>query len=287
MPGAAHLTRLEERFGEAPAIEVARSGLRDVADRAWLVGGAVRDAILGGDVVDVDIAFDGDVEAAARQIAADGGGHPFELSDEFATWRVVAREGGWKVDIAALRAGSIELDLRLRDFTVNAVAVPLAGGIADRPDRRPGRPRGGCPAGLLGPLVRRRPAASAPGRAIRGPGRAGARAGDRRAGPPRGSPRRRTGGRAPVHRAGGAALRAGSARRARPARSSSRRPQPSCRRSRRCAGSSRAPTITSTSTTTRSRCCAGCSRSSVTCRGTAATRPTPWPGSWRSRWPTI
>ena len=128
MPGAAHLTRLEERFGEAPAIEVARSGLRDVADRAWLVGGAVRDAILGGDVVDVDIAFDGDVEAAARQIAADGGGHPFELSDEFATWRVVAREGGWKVDVAALRAGSIELDLRLRDFTVNAVAVPLAGG---------------------------------------------------------------------------------------------------------------------------------------------------------------
>ena len=111
MPGAAHLTRLEERFGEAPAIEVARSGLRDVADRAWLVGGAVRDAILGGD-----------------QIAADGGGHPFELSDEFATWRVVAREGGCKVDIAALRAGSIELDLRLRDFTVNAVAVPLAGG---------------------------------------------------------------------------------------------------------------------------------------------------------------
>jgi poly(A) polymerase len=128
MPGATHLTRLEERFGEAPAIEVARSGLRDVADRAWLVGGAVRDAILGGDVVDVDIAFDGDVEAAARQIAADGGGHPFELSDEFATWRVVAREGGWKVDVAALRAGSIELDLRLRDFTVNAVAVPLAGG---------------------------------------------------------------------------------------------------------------------------------------------------------------
>ena len=59
MTGAVHLTRLEERFGEAPAIEVARAGLRDVADRAWVVGGAVRDAILGGDVIDVDIAFDG------------------------------------------------------------------------------------------------------------------------------------------------------------------------------------------------------------------------------------
>jgi putative nucleotidyltransferase with HDIG domain len=128
MSGAAHLTRLEERFGEAPAIEVARSGLRDVADRAWLVGGAVRDAVLGGDVVDVDIAFDGDVEQAARQIAADAGGHPFELSDDFRTWRVVAHDGDWKIDLAALRAGSIELDLRLRDFTVNAIAVPLAGG---------------------------------------------------------------------------------------------------------------------------------------------------------------
>jgi len=126
--GAIHLTRLEERFGEAPAVELARSGLREVADRAWLVGGAVRDAILGGDVVDVDIAFDGDVEAAARRLADDADGHPFELSDEFATWRVVARDGGWKIDVARLRAGSIETDLRLRDFTVNAVAVPLAGG---------------------------------------------------------------------------------------------------------------------------------------------------------------
>ncbi|GIK77507.1 MAG: HD domain-containing protein [Thermoleophilia bacterium] len=123
-----HLARLEERLGEAPAIEVARSGLRDVADRAWLVGGAVRDAALGADVVDVDIAFDGDPSEAARRIAADGEGHPFELSGEFATWRVVARDGGWKVDVAALRGPSIEVDLRLRDFTVNAVAVPLAGG---------------------------------------------------------------------------------------------------------------------------------------------------------------
>ncbi|HET6831403.1 MAG TPA: HD domain-containing protein [Solirubrobacterales bacterium] len=128
MPGPLHLTRLEERFGASPAIEVARSGLRDVDDRAWLVGGAVRDAALGVDVVDVDIAFAGDPAEAARRIAADADGHPFELSGEFATWRVVAREGAWKVDVAALRGGSIEVDLRLRDFTVNAIAMPLGGG---------------------------------------------------------------------------------------------------------------------------------------------------------------
>jgi putative nucleotidyltransferase with HDIG domain len=133
-----HLTRLEERFGAAPAIEVARSGLRDVGDRAWLVGGAVRDAVLGGEVVDVDIAFDGDPAEAARRIAADAGGHPFELSGDFATWRVVAHDGDWKIDVAALRGTSIEVDLRLRDFTVNAIAIPLAGGD-------PTDPTGGLP----------------------------------------------------------------------------------------------------------------------------------------------
>ncbi len=125
---ANYLTRIEETFGEAPAVEVARSGLREVSDRAWVVGGAVRDAALGQDVTDVDLAFDGDVAAAARQIAADADGHPFELSDEFETWRVVARDGSWKLDVAALRGDSIELDLRLRDFTVNSIAVPLDGG---------------------------------------------------------------------------------------------------------------------------------------------------------------
>ncbi len=125
---ANYLTRIEETFGEASAVEVARSGLREVSDRAWVVGGAVRDAALGRDVTDVDLAFDGDVAAAARQIAAESDGHPFELSDEFETWRVVARDGSWKLDVAALRGDSIELDLRLRDFTVNSIAVPLDGG---------------------------------------------------------------------------------------------------------------------------------------------------------------
>ncbi len=123
-----YLTRLEERFGEAPALEIARSGLREVSDRAWVVGGAVRDAVRGAEVTDVDLAFDGDVEAAARRLADDGDGHAFELSEEFETWRIVARDGSWKLDVAALRGETIEIDLRLRDFTVNSIAVPLDGG---------------------------------------------------------------------------------------------------------------------------------------------------------------
>jgi poly(A) polymerase len=94
----------------------------------WIAGGAIRDAALGRDVTDLDLAVDGDPEAAVKAIAAEGGGHAFELSAEFATWRAVARDRGWQVDATALRGETIEADLGARDFTLGAVAVPLSGG---------------------------------------------------------------------------------------------------------------------------------------------------------------
>lgn len=128
MSEAVYLSEIEGALGEAEVVSTARAALRDVGDRAWIVGGAVRDAARGAPVTDLDLAFDGDVEAAARHLAQEADGHPFELSDEFSTWRVVDRSGLWKVDIAALRADTIEGDLRLRDFTINSMAVPLTSG---------------------------------------------------------------------------------------------------------------------------------------------------------------
>ncbi len=128
MSGPGRLAEIEGALGDSEVVSVARAALRDVGDRVWIVGGAVRDAALGVPVTDLDLAFDGDVRAAANHLAEDAGGHPFELSEEFETWRVVDRDGGWKVDIAALRADSIEADLRLRDFTINSMAVPLVSG---------------------------------------------------------------------------------------------------------------------------------------------------------------
>jgi putative nucleotidyltransferase with HDIG domain len=55
-------------------------------------------------------------------------GHAFELSEEFGAWRVVAPDRTWQADVTRLRGGSIEADLALRDFTVNAIATPLPGG---------------------------------------------------------------------------------------------------------------------------------------------------------------
>jgi putative nucleotidyltransferase with HDIG domain len=96
--------------------------------RAWLVGGAVRDALLGRPTFDLDIAVEGDVADAARTLARAARGPVFELSDAFGAWRVMARDRSWQVDLSPLRGGSLETDLALRDFTVNAIAEPLEGG---------------------------------------------------------------------------------------------------------------------------------------------------------------
>jgi Poly A polymerase head domain len=92
---------------------------------AWVVGGAVRDEALGRDLVDLDIACR-EPKAAARAYAKRSGGDPFPLSERHGAWRV-ALEGGRTVDFTPLRDG-IEDDLVTRDFTINAIAVPLAGG---------------------------------------------------------------------------------------------------------------------------------------------------------------
>ena len=112
---------------------------RDVLDDGWIVGGAVRDALLGREVVDMDLAVEpGREESAARAVAKAAGAAAFPLSEEFGTWRVVPRDEAWHLDVTRLRADSIEADLRLRDFTLNALAIPLAD-----PDAEPIDPTGG------------------------------------------------------------------------------------------------------------------------------------------------
>jgi poly(A) polymerase len=109
--------------GALAAARIALSG-----QAAWLVGGAVRDRLLGRDTEDFDVAVARDVETAARAVARHGGGTAFPLSEAFGAWRVAGPGRGWQVDLAALGGETIEQDLARRDFTVNAMAEPLAGG---------------------------------------------------------------------------------------------------------------------------------------------------------------
>ncbi len=117
---------LSDRLAAAPVIALARRALGEGS--AWIVGGAVRDAALEVEVADLDLAVAGDPGEAAKAIAREAGVHAFELSAEFGTWRAVAADHSWQVDVTALRGATIEDDLAGRDFTVGAVALPLAGG---------------------------------------------------------------------------------------------------------------------------------------------------------------
>ncbi len=109
----APVSRLREILGDTPA---------------WVVGGTVRDIALGREVGDLDLAVAGSPKEPARRIAKALDGVAFELSEEFPAWRARGREGEWQVDVAQLRGGSLEEDLRLRDFTLGAVAVDLVSG---------------------------------------------------------------------------------------------------------------------------------------------------------------
>jgi tRNA nucleotidyltransferase (CCA-adding enzyme) len=110
--------------------------LRQIAERApaHLVGGVVRDLLLGRDVTDLDVAIEGDPEALT-----DLPGFRLERDGLFLTGRL--EQGDVKIDVAQARAESypapgalpevrpatIAEDLARRDFTLNAMGFPLSG----------------------------------------------------------------------------------------------------------------------------------------------------------------
>ena len=61
-------------------------------EEAWVVGGAVRDELLGRELIDLDIATP-EPEGAARAYAKRSGGAPFPLSERHGAWRVALEEG--------------------------------------------------------------------------------------------------------------------------------------------------------------------------------------------------
>jgi tRNA nucleotidyltransferase (CCA-adding enzyme) len=131
MPGV-NPEELADRVAGLPGIERVRAAAAETP--VHLVGGAVRDLLLGRDRADLDLVVEGDVEPIARRMGGEVRAH-----DRFGTATV--RVDGLHVDLARARAESyprpgslpevrpadLGADLARRDFTVNAMALPLAG----------------------------------------------------------------------------------------------------------------------------------------------------------------
>jgi tRNA nucleotidyltransferase/poly(A) polymerase len=93
----------------------------------YVVGGSVRDLLAGRDPADYDMAVSGDPDNFASSMAAKTGGHVVEIGKHGHTiLRVVTKDIYF--DILPLNGGSIEEDLRRRDFTLNAMALDLSSG---------------------------------------------------------------------------------------------------------------------------------------------------------------
>jgi poly(A) polymerase len=91
---------------------------------SYLVGGFVRDALLGRDTDDIDIAVDAGALAIASGVAAALGGKYVPLDEENGVGRVILPETKWQIDFTTLQ-GDIAQDLARRDFTIDAMAIEL------------------------------------------------------------------------------------------------------------------------------------------------------------------
>jgi tRNA nucleotidyltransferase (CCA-adding enzyme) len=140
-PGDNLADRLEKRL-DSGDLELLRSLSRCAAESAtpaWLVGGPVRDLLMGIPVRDIDVVVEGDGGGFARQLAARLGGE-VEEHDRFGTATLLVPVGQ-RIDIAGARResypapgslpetepASLVEDLGRRDFGVNAMSMRIDG----------------------------------------------------------------------------------------------------------------------------------------------------------------
>jgi len=102
--------------------------------QAYVVGGFVRDWLLGRETADIDIAVSGNALNIAQEVAEAIGGRYVLLDEANRVARVVivGDEQPWHLDFSSF-SNSIENDLERRDFTINAMAVELQGLVSGSP----------------------------------------------------------------------------------------------------------------------------------------------------------
>ena len=124
---------LSRVFTPKPPGSIHMQAFQPLPERGYLVGGAVRDTLLGGTPADLDWLVP-DPESAAQDAAKQLNGNAFLWDEQRNYWRVISNK---HVRDYAPLGDSLELNLLQRDFAMNAVAADTAGTLFD--------PAGGVP----------------------------------------------------------------------------------------------------------------------------------------------
>lgn len=125
------LTYVAKQGGSRLALDPLLQTLKEVLARqdmpVYLVGGAVRDAVLGHISHDLDFVVPNDAIKLAFRVGDALGVPAYALDKKRDVGRVVLAEQGTYLDFSSYRNGSLEADLAARDFTINALAMPALG----------------------------------------------------------------------------------------------------------------------------------------------------------------
>jgi poly(A) polymerase len=97
--------------------------------QGYVVGGFIRDIILGRDTADIDIALSADALKVTPELATTLGGKNIPLDEANRVSRIIVKgttrgKAQWQIDFSTITDG-IEHDLKRRDFTIDAIAIPL------------------------------------------------------------------------------------------------------------------------------------------------------------------
>lgn len=119
------IDKLSDLLTLCPHFALLRSLCKDID--VYIVGGAVRDALLGRPITDLDLISPVDPTFLAKAFARRINGHWFWLDEERRQSRVVinTHNASLYYDFALFRAPDLQGDLLDRDFTINALAIPL------------------------------------------------------------------------------------------------------------------------------------------------------------------